>query len=71
MVEVITVFSIAGAIIVIGFLANVLLKKTRFPDTLFLIIIGIILGPMLGVFEQEEMLLATPFLTILTLMIRP
>jgi len=68
MTEAITVFSVVGAIIVIGFLANALFKKTGFPDTLFLILIGIVLGPLLGVFLREEMLPVTPFLTTLTLM---
>lgn len=69
MVEAITVFSIAGAIIAIGFLANLLFKKTGLPDTLFLIVIGIILGPVFLVFPREEMLPITPFLTTLTLMV--
>nr|MDO8134485.1 cation:proton antiporter [Candidatus Njordarchaeum guaymaensis] len=69
MVEAITVFSIAGTIIAIGFLTNALFRKTGLPDTLFLIVIGIVLGPILGVFSLEEMLHVTPFLTTLTLMV--
>ena len=67
MVDAITTFSVAGAIIAIGFLANGLFKKTGFPDTLFLILIGIVLGPLLSVFPREEMLPFTPFLTTLAL----
>jgi cell volume regulation protein A len=69
MADAIAVFSIAGTIIVIGFLANVLFKKTGLPDTLFLILIGIVLGPILGVFPQEGLLSVMPFFTTLTLMI--
>lgn len=69
MADAVTVFSIAGIIIAIGFLANVLFKKTGFSDTLFLILIGIILGPVFSVFSREELLPITPFLTALTLMI--
>jgi len=66
--DALTIFSVVGAIIVIGFLSNALFKKTGFPDTLFLILIGIILGPLLGVFLRDEMLPMTPLLTTLTLM---
>ncbi|MEM2102556.1 MAG: cation:proton antiporter, partial [Candidatus Bathyarchaeia archaeon] len=69
MADAITVFSIAGIIIAIGFLANVLFKKTGFSDTLFLILIGILLGPVFSVFSREELLPITPFLTALALMI--
>ena len=68
MIDAFAVFSVAGVIIALGFLANALFKKTGFPDALFLILIGVILGPMLDVFGRSEMLLFTPFLTILTLM---
>ena len=54
MADVITILSIAGIIIVIGFLANVLFKKTNFPDTLFLVATGILFGPVLGIFQQNE-----------------
>ncbi len=68
MADAITVFSIAGAIIAIGFLANALFRKTGLPDTVFLILIGIVLGPIFGIFIREDMLPFTPFLTTLTLM---
>jgi cell volume regulation protein A len=68
MTEALTIFAVVGAIIAIGFLSNALFKKTGFPDTLFLMLIGIILGPLLGVFLREEMLPVTPFLATLTLM---
>lgn len=68
MIDAFAVFSVVGVIIALGFLANALFKKTGFPDTLFLIFIGIILGPVLNVFLRHEMLLVTPFLTTLTLM---
>jgi len=68
MVEIITVFSIAGGIITIGFLGNLLFKKTGFPDILFLLLIGIILGPVLQVFPRETLLPIIPYLTALALM---
>jgi len=68
MVDAIAVFSIVAAIIAIGFLANLFFKKVGLPSSLFLIIIGIILGPLLKVFSTAELDPITPFLTTLTLM---
>ncbi len=68
MVDAIAVFSIVGAIIGVGFLANLLFKKTGLPSSLFLILIGIILGPVLQMFSPAELDSITPFLTTLTLM---
>lgn len=68
MVDAIAVFSIVGAIIGVGFLANLLFKKTGLPSSLFLILIGIILGPVLQMFSPAELDPITPFLTTLTLM---
>jgi len=69
MVDIITVFSITGGIITIGFLGNLLFRKTGLPDILFLLLIGIILGPLLQVFPREALLPIIPYLTTLALMI--
>jgi Na+:H+ antiporter len=53
--------------LLIGFLADVLFRKTGFPDILFLIFLGIILGPVLGVFSKNNLLPITPYLIELSL----
>ncbi len=68
MADAIVVFSIVAGIIAVGFLANLLFKKTGLPSSLFLILIGIILGPILALVSLEEVNPVTPFLTTLTLM---
>jgi cell volume regulation protein A len=67
-VEAIAVFSIISGIIAIGFLGSLLLKKVGVPSSLFLILIGILLGPVLNVFAPTDLDPITPFLTTLTLM---
>ncbi len=44
--EMITIFGIVAGIIIVGFLAELLFKKTKIPDVIFLILIGILLGPV-------------------------
>jgi cell volume regulation protein A len=61
-------FLIAAAILVIGFLANVLFKKTGWPEILLLIIIGIIIGPILNLFPKEAFLPALPLISTFTLL---
>jgi cell volume regulation protein A len=61
-------FLIAAAILVIGFLANVLFKKTGWPEILLLIIIGIIIGPVLNLFPKQALLPALPLISTFTLL---
>ena len=68
MADALMIFSIVAGIIAVGFLANLLFKKTGFPSSMFLILIGIVLGPILMWVSPEEVDPVTPFLTTLTLM---
>ncbi|MEM2322745.1 MAG: cation:proton antiporter [Candidatus Bathyarchaeia archaeon] len=69
MVEISMVFAIAGVIIFVGFLANLIFKKITFPDILLLILTGIIFGPLLGLFTPEDFLPVTPTFAALALML--
>jgi cell volume regulation protein A len=49
-----SVFLIIGTIIIIGFLGNLAFKKTKVPDILLLLGIGILLGPVLKIFNVDK-----------------
>jgi cell volume regulation protein A len=68
MADAIAIFSIVCAIIIIGFLANLLFKRVGLSSHLFLIAIGIVLGPVTNLFSPVDVDPITPFLTTLTLM---
>ncbi len=68
MADTLVVFSIVAGIIAVGFLANLLFKKTGFPNSLFLILVGVALGPVFMLFPPGDIDPITPFLTTLTLM---
>jgi len=51
--EVIYILSIISGIIFIGFLAELLFRKTKIPDVLFLILIGVLLGSVFSVGEDS------------------
>jgi cell volume regulation protein A len=63
-----TIFFVAAAVMIIGFLANILFKKTGWPEILFLIFIGIILGPVLNVFLESDLLPILPLVSTFTLL---
>jgi len=58
---------LAGSIIVIGFLGNYVLERTGFPDMLFLIILGMALGPLTGVVDATSIMGLAPYLAALAL----
>ncbi|MEM3609049.1 MAG: cation:proton antiporter [Candidatus Bathyarchaeia archaeon] len=58
---------LAGSIIIIGFLGNYVLERTGFPDMLFLIILGMTLGPLTGLVDAASIMSLAPYLAVLAL----
>lgn len=58
---------IAGAIVVIGFLSNYLFERTGFPDMLFLVVLGILVGPVAGFVDATSVVSLAPYLATLAL----
>ncbi|MGV8078959.1 MAG: cation:proton antiporter [Syntrophales bacterium] len=51
--EVVLLFFIAGAIILVGFLGNVAFEKFKIPDVLVLLGIGVVLGPVFNLIDHR------------------
>lgn len=51
--EVVLLFFIAGAIILVGFLGNVAFEKFKIPDVLVLLGIGVVLGPVFHLIDHR------------------
>lgn len=68
-------FAALGAIIIIGFLASLAFEKTKVPDVIVLIIIGLIFGPIAVTFFNVEFVstnalnIIAPYFTSLALII--
>jgi potassium/hydrogen antiporter len=58
---------LAGGIIVIGFLGNYLFKRTGLPDMLFLIILGLLMGPVTRLVDGTSLTSFAPYLAVLSL----
>jgi cell volume regulation protein A len=58
---------LAGAIIVIGFLGNYLFERTGLPEMLFLIVLGMLVGPLTGLIDASSVMGFAPYLAALAL----
>jgi cell volume regulation protein A len=67
--DVTLVFLLAALIIVIGAASNYLFTKTGIPDMLFLVILGIVVGPVLGILKSSQIQPLAPFLAVLAVVI--
>jgi cell volume regulation protein A len=68
MVDTSLVFAVVAGIIIIGFAGEFFFKKTGIPIFIFLILVGIILGPILDLFPREPLLPALALFAELTLL---
>lgn len=51
---VIDIFGLIGILLIIGFVADYLFKKTNFPDILILIALGFLIGPVLEIIDPAQ-----------------
>ncbi|MEZ4586135.1 MAG: cation:proton antiporter [Gemmatimonadales bacterium] len=58
-----------AAIFMIGTLGEVVFKKTQIPDVLWLLVVGIVLGPVAGVVSRAQLGEIAPFFGALTLVV--
>jgi len=66
----ITIYMIGIAgVFIIGFLGNVISRKTRIPSIVWLILFGIILGPVLHVISRNVLLNMSPIVSSIVLII--
>ncbi len=56
-----------AAIFLIGTLGEVVFTRTKVPDVLWLIVVGILIGPVLGLVTRAELLSVAPYFSALTL----
>ncbi|MEM2999253.1 MAG: cation:proton antiporter [Candidatus Bathyarchaeia archaeon] len=62
-------FLVAAIIIILGFLGEEFFNRTSIPDAIFLLLLGLMLGPIFQLFVQEELLTIAPYFAALALII--
>ncbi|MDG6991259.1 MAG: cation:proton antiporter [Nitrososphaerota archaeon] len=66
--DIVSVFTIVAAIIVVGFGGELFFKKTGIPAFVFLIFMGILIGPVLGFLSRAAILPSLGIFAVLTLL---
>jgi len=59
----------ASVVIIMGVLGEAFFKRTGIPDILFLMVLGIIIGPVLGIIQPEAVLQIVPYFAAVALII--
>ena len=59
----------ASVVIIMGVLGEAFFKKTGIPDVLFLMVLGVIIGPVLGIIQPEAVLEIVPYFAAVALII--
>ncbi|MDO8628008.1 MAG: cation:proton antiporter [Candidatus Diapherotrites archaeon] len=69
-VNVVSMLFFFGIVVFLGYLGHLLFKRTRIPDSLILIIVGLLAGPIFGILDSNTISVfknLTPLLATLTL----
>ena len=64
-----TLIGIVGLTIFVGYLASIFFERTKIPDVLFLILLGIILGPVSGFVRGDELVGMAPLIGSIALIV--
>ncbi len=59
----------AGVVIFLGVAGEAFFKKTGIPDVAFLMVLGVIIGPVLGIIQTETVIQVVPYFAALALII--
>ncbi|MGH1521426.1 MAG: cation:proton antiporter [Nitrosopumilus sp.] len=59
----------AGVVIFLGVAGEAFFKKTGIPDVAFLMILGVVIGPILGIIQPEAVIQVVPYFAALALII--
>jgi len=59
--------ALAGSIIVVGFLGNYFFERTGFPDMIFLIVLGMLVGPIAKLVDTGFIMPLAPYFAALAL----
>ncbi len=61
-------FALIGTIIFIGFLSEELYRKTKIPSVLILVLLGLMIGPITGYSDPQQLIEMTPIFAPIALM---
>jgi len=68
-IEPLSILTLFGVTIVLGYVGSFIFKKTRIPDVIWLLLFGIIVGPLFNLVDTEIFMTASPLLGAVALLI--
>lgn len=68
-ISTITLLTLFAITIFIGYIGNVIFKKSRIPDVVWLILLGILIGPVFSLIDATIFIKLIPFLSAIALLI--
>lgn len=68
MVDTLVILSVIAIVMIVGFLGNSFFRKTGWPENLFLIVVGIVIGPVSNIFSIDYVLPFLPLISTFTLL---
>lgn len=63
------VLTLFGITIILGYVGSLIFSRTRIPDVIWLVILGLIVGPLLGLIDRTIFVSMSPLLAAIALMI--
>jgi cell volume regulation protein A len=58
---------LASFTLLVGYLSSLIYSKTKIPDIIWLLVLGILLGPVFGLFQKDFFIGLAPFMSIIAL----
>jgi cell volume regulation protein A len=68
-IEPLSILSLLGTTIVLGYIGLLIFEKTKIPDAVWLLLFGLIVGPLLGLVDRSIFIAASPLLGAIALLI--
>lgn len=67
--DVLSILTLVALTIVLGYIGSIVFEKTKIPDVIWLMIFGIIVGPIFGLVDPETFLAASPLFSAIALIV--
>lgn len=68
-VEPLGILTLFGVTIVLGYVGSLIFKKTRVPDVVWLLLFGLLVGPIFGLVDREIFVASSPLLGAIALLV--
>jgi len=69
MIDVFSIFTLIGITLFLGYVCSIIFKKTQIPDVIWLLLFGLLIGPIFNLVDRTIFIAIAPFLASFALLI--